>query len=339
MPRQPRPSVVSNRKPPRKTNSDHPTVRRKFKQSKRSARNARRHPTVDLDAIADDIEAESAAAAVAAEPEPIAEPYFADPASELSVPVRTIPRRACPSATPNQIRAAQNLIDAIGTPQAIEALRASGKPKPARLADMMESSDYDAWTFYAKLDSVGLNLVEFTELLLDVKQAKMVARLVTGGEEIAEQVLARATDRFEPHTACRASGHVLVEDEKTGALIVTPDECFSCEGSGYILKTAEREDVELYLELIKLRKNTVMVDARKQFNTLNANLYGAGAGGDLGSLDGAPDVNSIIKRADEQMLIAPTSGKQVTDGSERVPDLVMPEDSVVEAEVVEPVNS
>lgn len=317
----PRRTVSSRRKPAQHT-SDTPAKRRTFR-SRRATRNAP-IPTIDinidLEAQPDDVEVQ-------------AEPLFAasvDPAPiEDSEPVRRIPRRTRPSSTPHQTRAAQNLIDAVGTSNAVEALRLSGKPKAARLADMLESSDYNGWSFYAKLDSIGLNLVEFTDLLLDVKQAKMVARLVMGGEEIAEQVLSHATDKFEPHAACRASGRVLLQDED-GEVVLTNDECFTCEGTGYVIKVAERENVELYLELVRLRKNQVMIDARKQVNNMTANVFGGGA--DLATVDGAPDVNSIIKRADEQMLIAPT--RQVTDGTERTVDLVMPEDTVVEAEVV-----
>ena len=313
--------VVTNRKP-RTHNTDKPPQRRKFVKRRRESKRAAALPVLELDADEDVTEAVDAA-----------EPFFAEPTP--GQPVRPIPRRARPLSTPHQTRAAQNLLDAIGGPsRAAETLRLSGKSKAVRLADMLESSDYASLTFHAKLDSIGLNLVEFTELLLDVKQAKMVARLVMGGEEIAEQMLARATDRFEVHASCRGSGHVLVEDEETGELSMTADECFGCEGSGYVVKAADREDVELYLELVRMKKNQVTVDARKQVNNLTANVYGTSSG-DLQSLDGAPDVNSIIKRADEQLLIAPPT-KQVTDGSERVPDLVMPEDEVVEAEVLEP---
>lgn len=245
-----------------------------------------------------------------------------------------IPRRPQPATTESQRRAAQNLLDALGgPPPVIEALRLSGKSKAVQLADVMSSTPHENISFHHKLTQVGMNIVQFTELLLDVQQAKVVARLVMSSGEVAESILSRATDQFRPHHACMQSGRMLHEESG----LPTDVECYGCQGTGWILESAEREWVELYLELVKLRKTNPAVDMSRKITQNNLNVFG----GDLSSGDGAPSIDAIIKRADQQTL--PPPSRTLGAGIETVPVMMgMPEDSVdvdensvaIEAEVV-----
>lgn len=247
-----------------------------------------------------------------------------------------VPRQTRPATTSAQRRATQNLLDAIGGPEyVIPRLQASGDKKAQRLAEIMQAADFESTSFMFKLKSVGMPVTQFTEILLDVNQASAIARLITGVDRVAEDIMSKAVDQFEPHRQCLTSGRILRELED-GTLVPTDVECFDCQGSGYLLKSAEREWVELYLELVRMRKNAPMVAINNSRQVLNQqmNVYG-----DLASPDGAPSIDSIIKRADDQMLTA-SADHRLTDGSERerMPDFVggMPEDDVevVEAEVV-----
>lgn len=258
------------------------------------------------------------------------------PAEAVTVtPKPLVTRRTKPATTPTQRRAAQNFLDALGGPDVVvPKLRATGDKRAQQLADMMMSADFDRASFYFKLKSVGLPLTQFTELLLDVNHASAIARLVMSADRVAEDILSKAVDQIVEHRACLASGHVLHETED-GTIVPTEYECFDCQGSGYVLKSAEKEWVDLYLELVKLRKNAPMVAIS---NTRNAWQQNVNVYGDLTTPDGAPMIESIIKRVDEQRL----PSRQLTDGSERLSDVVgadnaaeMPEDAVVEAEVVE----
>lgn len=225
-----------------------------------------------------------------------------------------IPRRSIPASTPSQRRAAQNLLSALGGPDpVVETLRLSSKSKALQLADLMQDTAHKDISFHLKLSQVGLNVVEFTDLLLEMKHATIIARLAMSGPEVAESILSRATDQFRPHNACLQSGRVL--DEETGAL--TEFECFGCQGTGWLLESAEREWVELYLELIRLRKVGPVVDNSRKVTNQNLNLFG-----DLASGDGAPSIDSIIKRADQQQLQLPAADGKIPF----VPG--MPEDSV-----------
>jgi hypothetical protein len=260
-----------------------------------------------------------------------------EPTAESSAIVR-IPRRDPPASTPNQRRAAQNLMDAMGgTKPVVDVLRVAGRnlderTKAVRLADLMMDDAHRDVSFALKLTQVGMNLVEFTDMLLNVKHATILGRLVMSGDEVAEGILSRATDQFRPHNACLASGRFL--DDESG--MPTDLECFGCQGTGYILESAEREWVELYLELVKLRKTNPIVDNSRKIMNNNLNVFGSGGGGDLQSGDGAPDINTIIRRADQQQL--PPPSRTLTDGSERssAPVMVgMPEDGVNENEPIE----
>lgn len=315
----PKPTRQSTRKPAARKPTHKPR-----KVARRAARKAA--PTPELTPLTSDVP-----------PDPALAPALAP----LSPAVPMVARRPKPVDTPNQRKSAQNLLDALGGPAyVLPRLHASGDKKAQRLAEMMESADFDSTSFFFKLKSVGMPITQFTELLLDFNQASAIARLVTGADQVAEDILAKALDHFEPHRACMTSGRILTESE-SGMPVPTEFECFDCQGSGYLLKSAEREWVELYLELIRMRKNAPMVsisNTKNAWQQNNVNFYG-----DLATPDGAPSIDSIIKRADDLRLPA-GEDRRLTDGSERLPTFIgntMPEDAreVVEAEVVGAVDT
>jgi hypothetical protein len=197
----------------------------------------------------------------------------------------------------------------------------------------MDAEDFDRASFHYKLDQSGLNLKDFTELLLDVNQASAVARLVMSADEVAESIISQATDQYVVHAACLGSGRTLKELED-GSMVPTAEECFVCRDTpGYVLKQAEGESIDRYLELIRLRKNAPMIAMTKNVTNQTLNQYG-----DLLTGDGAPSIDRIIKAADSpDHRLQPM---QLTDGSQTLPVMAgMPEDAVDDrdADVVEAV--
>lgn len=217
----------------------------------------------------------------------------------------------------------------------IETLRLSDHKSAHRLADLMGAREHSPTSFYLQLQQAGFKgLGDLTDVLMDVRNADVMVRLLTAGPEVAESILSRATDQIQPHNACLASGHLLVQDPETGEMQQTEYECFQCQGTGYMLVSAEREWVELYLELVKMRKNQPINDFSRKVLQQNLNVYG-----DLAVPDGAPSIDAILARADRQEVALPAAhAPQLTDGRDRMPDFVgsmMPEDDVVEAVAVE----
>jgi hypothetical protein len=260
-----------------------------------------------------------------------------DPTTETldTLPVDRIPRRPKPATTPTDRRAAQNLLDALGGPAAVvPRLRASGDPKAQRLADLMDAKEFERTSFYKKIGESGLNLMKFTDLLLDVNNAAAVARLAMSAESVAESIIAQATDQIVEHRSCLASGRVLTETED-GTLVPTNDACFDCQGTGYVLKSADGEWVDRYLELVRLKKSAPMLALTRNVTNQNLNVHG-----DLVTGDGAPAIDSIIKRADEQRIMLPAHVERgLPEAGQSMPVMAgMPEDAIVdepiEAEVV-----
>lgn len=278
--------------------------------------------------------------------EPPAEPptesataFVLDPESAdlIPAPRPLVARRLKPATTPSGRFAARNILEALGGPQPVaELMRLSGQTKAIRLAELLDADDpvIEKTSFQYKLNQAGLSLSAFTELLLDVRGSRVLARLVSSADEVAESIISRATDQIVEHRDCLASGRILKELEDR-SMVPTEFECFDCQGSGYVLKSAEKEWVDLYLELVRLRKNAPMVALTKNVTNQQLNVHG-----DLITGDGAPAIDMILKRADEQRIALPPHQTNVLpDASEqvRIPAMSgMPEDAV-DDEVVEAV--
>lgn len=291
---------------------------------RRSARNAK-PPTKSPTELPAETPAETIIASV----------LDSESADLIPAPRPLVARRLKPATTPSGRFAARNILEALGGPQPVaELMRLSGQAKAIRLAELLDADDpvIEKTSFQYKLTQAGLSLSAFTELLLDVRGSRVLARLVSSADEVAESIISRATDQIVEHRNCLASGRILKELED-GSMVPTEFECFDCQGSGYVLKSAEKEWVDLYLELVRLRKNAPMVALTKNVTNQQLNVHG-----DLITGDGAPAIDMILKRADEQRIaLPPHQPSALPDASSSVPVMAgMPEDAV-DDEVVEAV--
>lgn len=255
----------------------------------------------------------------------------------VPVPVpTTTTRRRPPEYTNPQRIAAQNLYDAIGGDEhVLIALDHNIHPKARELADGIRSSVRPR-SFLTVLRSTGLQLSDFAEMFYNYESAHAFVIAVRSMTEVIAGIVTRAKDSFAPCTECETYGKVLGRRDENGMRTPTTEDCWKCYGIGWVNKSASAEDVELFLEIVRMRKNQTVIDmSRKTTNQMyQPNFYGAGGGG-LGALGGqpgtVPEIAQIIRRADEQVLLPGRVQGQVVDP---VPVEVQPDGQPMPEEAV-----
>lgn len=218
-----------------------------------------------------------------------------------------------------------NLLDALGGRERfLTVLEDSTHPKAQALIDRLRSTAYIGENFVTSYTSVGIKATDIVQILGDVQQARVFIGALMAGDEVMQAVIRAAKDQIDPHVKCRSTGWVLDKDKNP-----TGEKCFECQGSGFILKSGARDAQDLYFQLLNWKKQGGMVNIINDSRRQNLN-FGNQIGQLSGTLPGqAPDVQSLIRRADQLVLPSATERPEMT-----APEMPMMPEDAVEAEVV-----
>lgn len=161
----------------------------------------------------------------------------------------------------------------------------------------------DNYSFTSLLKDAGVGIEEFGDIFKSVKKQRIIALAWEAGEEVVEGIIGRAKDQLVRHSDCRGTGFVL---DGEGNATDTP--CFDCQDTpGWVVRHADSEAVDRWAEIVELKKGVGdnIFDNRKQ--QMNIGVFG------VQQLGGAPDITSIIKKADEMVYVP--SSKQLTSAA------------------------
>lgn len=234
-----------------------------------------------------------------------------------------------PTTTPAYIRAAQSLLDSLGGEGVlIDTISDLSEPKAIALVERMRTPAFSDEPFAQKLAMCDVRMDVLLRMFAEGRRGRALARIMPDTDEVLAGVAERAKDKVVRCGACRNGGWAL--DPETDEQTDVP--CWTCEGTGWVLREADLANVKLFLDTVGLSPEqgpVVAIDARRTstntFNQQNNVLYVGG------NPTGAPDIASIIRRADQQVLALPEVGS--------VPDPMLPNDArsvndAIEAEVV-----
>lgn len=223
----------------------------------------------------------------------------------------------------------------------VSILSDSNHPKAQQLIDRLLSTAHQGETFANAYTSVGLKALDILDIFSNVQQARVFIHAMSEGDKVMSSLIRAAKDKVEVHDKCKGTGWVI--DRKTGE--TTNEKCVKCSNTGYILIDGARDAQDLYFTLIRWKQQggLINIDARKQ----QANFFGGSGPGTAALVPGlvpgeAPEITSIIKRADQQLIQLPAHAASTEANSMANSMMRMPEEMddgetdrrPVEAEIV-----